>query len=158
MDPCRTSPSPDAASACEALSEQAVAERFAHCGLRRTRQREVIYRELARTCSHPTAEELLRLAHVHTPELSLATVYNTLEALVRGGLCRKIAPAGGGAWRYDADLHPHAHVSREDGTLVDLPEDLSRRIVRLDPALVEEVERRLGIKVRGVAVQVVAEG
>lgn len=135
-----------------------MAERFTRSGLRRTRQREVVYRALAHACSHPTAEELLRLAHDHTRDLSLATVYNTLDALVRAGLCRRIAPAAGGAWRYDADMHPHAHVTREDGSLIDLPDDLSQRLLRLDPDLLAEVERRLGVKVRGVAVQVVADG
>ncbi len=61
------------------------------------------------------------------PGMSLATVYNTLEALCGAGLARKIATVDGAA-RYDADLSDHAHLMTDDGRVLDVPPDLSRSI------------------------------
>src|SRR5688572_33199603 len=85
--------------------EVSVREVFARRGLRCTRQREILYEVLAECRSHPTAEDLFRLAAVRagTPgccdgglePMSLATVYNALDAFVAAGLARRIAcPCG----------------------------------------------------------------
>lgn len=86
--------------------------------------------------------------------LSLATVYNTLDALVGCGLARRLA-CPGGATRYDADVTDHVHVSTGDGRILDLPPDLSERLLSRVPAsLLDEIGRRLGVRVAGLTVQV----
>jgi len=132
---------------------------FERHGLRCTRQRERIYAALACTNAHPTAEELFKSVQDGEPGLSLATVYNTLEAFTECGLVRRIpCPSGSGACRYDADVSDHVHVTSADGRVMDLPSDLSDRLLRAVPASVlAEMERRLGVRVETVNIQIVAE-
>jgi Fe2+ or Zn2+ uptake regulation protein len=124
-------------------------------GLRWTRQREVIYSVLEACHSHPTPEELSRLVEDVEPGLSLATIYNTLDAFLACGLCNRLASADAtGAARYDADIHDHAHVQTSDGRVLDVPADLSRRVLAgLPQDLLAEIERRMGVKVGRVSVQ-----
>lgn len=126
--------------------------------LRCTRQREMVYEALALTTSHPTAEELHGMVKQHDLGLSLATIYNTLEAFVRAGLCRRI-PCPTGATRYDADMTEHVHVTTADGQVVDVPPDLGQRlIVAMGDELRAELERRLGIPMDRVGLHLVVEG
>ncbi|HYE80275.1 MAG TPA: transcriptional repressor, partial [bacterium] len=46
-----------------------------------SRQREVIYRILAGTTCHPTAEWIFQRAKEELPQLSLGTVYRNLQIL-----------------------------------------------------------------------------
>ena len=74
-------------------------ELFRAHGLRCTRQRERIYEALASSTSHPTAEELHLAVRDADGGLSLATVYNTLEAFTERGLCRRVPSAStSGGW------------------------------------------------------------
>lgn len=68
-----------------------------------------------------------------SPGSSLATVYNTLEALCDVGLCQKIITTAGVA-RYDADISNHLHVVSNDGSVLDVPEELADRISDSLPA------------------------
>lgn len=77
-------------------------------GLALTHQRMAIYRALARTDEHPTADAIYRRVHVRYPTISLATVYKTLETLQKAGLVSKYAFFSEAA-RYDANLAPHHH-------------------------------------------------
>jgi Fur family peroxide stress response transcriptional regulator len=139
------------------LSIEHVRELFHKYDLRCTRQRELVYTALASTKSHPTAEELYQAIHAVDPCLSLATVYNTLEAFTECGLTRRLAPTGTGPCRYDGDVEPHVHVSMTDGRMVDVPEDLSGRIMAgLTHELLAELEQRMGIEVGQLNLQIVA--
>jgi Fe2+ or Zn2+ uptake regulation protein len=133
-------------------------ELFRRNGLRRTRQRELVYHELLASKSHPTAEELFDAVRARDRRLSLATVYNTLDVLVERGLARRVPALCSGPSRFDADLSHHAHVTTGDGRVVDLPEDLSKRLLgAVDARVVREIESRLGVRVARVSVQVVAD-
>jgi Fur family peroxide stress response transcriptional regulator len=124
--------------------------------LRCTRQREVVYAALAGTTAHPTAEELHGLVASVEPGLSLATVYNTLEALTECGLARRL-PGGAGCCRFDAVTAPHVHVTTRDGRLIDAPADLSQRLLGgLSPELLKELELRMGVSIDHLNVQIVA--
>lgn len=126
--------------------------------LRWTRQRAVVYRTLLGSHSHPTVDELYRAVLGLDPAVSLATVYNTLEALQAVGLCVRLSGAGASCARYDADLSQHVHLALEDGRVVDLPSDLARRIVEsLQGELKIEIEKHLGGPVRRLSVQIVAQ-
>lgn len=130
-------------------------------GLRCTTQREVIYSALMASKVHPTAEELHNaVSRINdSGGISLATVYNALDAFTKHGLARRIAPTCGGstaAFRYDADISNHAHVVASDGAMRDLPPDLSQRVLsHLPRELIEEVERRMNMRIRRVGVEFV---
>lgn len=129
---------------------------FHRRGLRCTRQRELLYEALRMTTAHPTAEELLTSLGGKSAELSLATVYNTLDALEGAGLVRRLPSRRGNApARYDADVTSHVHVSTSDGRVLDLPHKISERIMAAVPAeLLDEVERITGVRVGGLHVEV----
>ena len=127
---------------------------FRDAGLRCTRQRELVYSALAATKSHPTADELFLAVRAEEPGLSLATVYNTLEAFTAAGLCRRLPSSNGtGPCRYDADTTRHAHVALADGRVLDVPASLGEALLERLPAdLIAEVEARLGVKIGDVSV------
>ncbi len=128
-------------------------------GLRCTRQRDTLFAALRATRCHPTAEELFQTVKHEDPGLSLATVYNTLDAFTKCGLVRRIATAGAGAVRYDADLAPHVHLVHEDGRITDVPEEVGRLILRrLRAEDLKAVEEATGVAVDHVSVQLMAKG
>jgi len=128
---------------------------FAEHGLRTTRQREAVYQMLCACKSHPTADELLALVHTIDPEVSQATIYNTLEILVGCRLARRIPnPSSGGACRYDANTAEHVHLVLEDGRVMDVPTDLSEKILDAMPAsILEELNARIGVGLKGIRVE-----
>ncbi len=86
------------------------AHKLKEAGLRLTPQRLLIYQTLLQSKQHPTAQDLFEKTKGQLPSLSQATVYNTLQALVRAGLIQEIGEAGDGAVHYDADLTPHVNL------------------------------------------------
>jgi Fur family transcriptional regulator, peroxide stress response regulator len=130
---------------------------FTRHKLRCTRQRMALYDALCMCKSHPTAEELYQLAAPDLGGMSRATVYNTLETLVNAGLARKM-PTATGCNRYDADTTEHLHVRmRDSGSIADVPHDLGMRLTRsLPQALLDEIERRMNIRIDGVNIQFTA--
>ena len=132
-----------------------VRDQLSRQGIRCTSQREHIFAALCATDRHPTAEELFQAVRVSSPGVSLATVYNTLEVFTSHGLCRRLAtPQGVGACRYDADVTDHAHVITGDGSVRDLPSELSGKVLGdIARGVVGEVERRMGVRVGCVKVE-----
>jgi Fe2+ or Zn2+ uptake regulation protein len=93
-------------------------------GQRVTAPRVVLYRVLRELGRHATAEEVLNAASERLPQLSLPTVYATLDLLDELGLVRRLA-AHAGAVMYDPRPEPHAHaVCRRCGSVTDLEGDL----------------------------------
>jgi len=126
-------------------------------GLRCTRQRELIYAYLRDTSSHPTAEDVFQ--HLGTDELglSLATVYNTLDALCAAGLAVRLPPSDAGEpSRFDADVSSHAHVALPDGRVIDLPRDLQAQVLDgVSEHLARALQDRLGITIDRLGVQLI---
>jgi len=83
-------------------------ERLASSGLRFTLQRRCVYDVLRQTCDHPTAEEIFMRAKTSLPDISHATVYNCLDALVACGLARKVQ-LDPGAVRFCPNMEEHCH-------------------------------------------------
>ena len=83
-------------------------ERLDAGGLRPTPQREHVYDVLLQKRDHPTAEEVFIRAKRGMPEISLATVYNCLDALVRCGLVRQVQ-LDRGATRFCPNMREHGH-------------------------------------------------
>lgn len=91
------------------------------CGLRPTRQRVGLASQIVGVERHFTAEELHREVVASGHELSLGTVYNTLQQFERMGLVRELVLEGMKAV-YDSDTsrHHHFHVMDED-SIIDIP-------------------------------------
>lgn len=77
-------------------------------GLRVTPQREHVYNVLLGKKNHPTAEEVFIRAKKGMPEISMATVYNCLDALVSCGLVRQVNQDRE-ATRFCSNMQPHHH-------------------------------------------------
>ena len=142
-------------------SEDKARRLFAEHDLRCTRQRARVYCALDACKSHPTAEELHELVNSGSEAccMSLATVYNTLEALCSAGLCRKIVSTTGSATaaRYDADIDEHLHVVTPDGRLIDVPQSVGRQLLdRIAPDDLAHLEREMGVQISRIALQVFA--
>lgn len=84
-------------------------ERLGKRGFRMTAQRRVIAETLCGPNLHLTAEEIHQRSAARLPELSRATVYNTLAELVALGEINEVAPVTGGPRRYDPN-HSHQHL------------------------------------------------
>jgi Fur family peroxide stress response transcriptional regulator len=114
----------------------ALSEKLKACDVRPTPQREVVLKVILEKRDHPTADEIFARVKSSMPTISLATVYNCLEALVQGGLVRQVnferAPT-----RYCPNLHEHAHFHDETtGRIHDvaLPADFLVRLRQILPA------------------------
>jgi Fur family peroxide stress response transcriptional regulator len=83
-------------------------QRLATRGFRFTPQREHVYAVLLRKRDHPTAEEVFIRAKREMPDISLATVYNCLDALVECGLARQVTLERG-ATRFCPNMREHCH-------------------------------------------------
>src|SRR5436190_2382763 len=77
-------------------------------GLRFTPQRQHVYAVLLHKRDHPTAEEVFIRAKRAMPEISMATVYNCLDALVHSGLARQVT-VDRGATRFCPNMREHCH-------------------------------------------------
>jgi Fe2+ or Zn2+ uptake regulation protein len=141
-----------------------VPQLFAQRGLRCTRQRKAVYEALLATTAHPTADDLFKSVAPIIAGLSLATVYNTLEALCESGLALKLAPnalpgTGATSARYDATTDDHMHVrDQHTGQVADVPMELSQQILDAIPQhLVRQIERRLNFKLHHIHLELVGD-
>lgn len=87
---------------------EALCSAFHVAGMRLTRQRLAIYRELESRCDHPDVEHLFKAVQPRIPQISLFTVYRTMNALEVAGMVWRVATWKGHA-RYDANVETHAH-------------------------------------------------
>jgi Fe2+ or Zn2+ uptake regulation protein len=90
--------------------------------VRNTRQRQAVVQALRETHTHPDAAWIHAQVRGELPNISLGTVYRTLDALVRDGLLMTIERVGQ-ATRYDYKHagrgHPHV-VCRGCGAIFDI--------------------------------------
>ena len=101
-------------------------ERLSTGGFRFTPQRQQVYDVLLQKRDHPTAEEVFIRAKKRMPEISHATVYNCLDALVECGLVRQVQ-LDRGATRFCPNMREHGHFHCSAcGTIYDvsLPHEL----------------------------------
>src|ERR1700678_514042 len=95
--------------------------RLTTSGFRFTPQRQRVYDVLVKKCDHPTADEVFIRAKKQMPEISHATVYNCLDALVQCGLVRQVQLQRG-ATRFCPNMEEHCHYYCEEcGKVVDMP-------------------------------------
>ena len=82
--------------------------KLANSGFRFTPQRHLVYQVLLERQDHPTAEVVFLRAKGTFPEISMATVYNCLDALVRCGLVRQVN-LDRAATRFCSNMRQHCH-------------------------------------------------
>lgn len=85
---------------CEALRQR---------GLKVTPQRRLIFEALRDRHDHPSAEDIYRVVTEVMPDMSLATVYHTLNDLVGMGELVSL-DVGEGKSRYDTLTRRHCHL------------------------------------------------
>ena len=117
-------------------------------GQRVTPQRLILHRALRELDRHASAEELLRSAGDRLPNLSLPTVYSTLELFEELGVVRRVA-VGSGPVLWDPRPEPHQHFAcRRCGRVLDLD-------VRVRSSAAIEAARAAGHEPDGAQVLVV---
>jgi len=97
-------------------------KRLRSVNLRPTRQRVALgWLLFAKGDRHVTAEMIYEEAKLVRANVSMATVYNTLNQFTEVGLLREIAVEGSKTY-FDTNPSPHAHFLLEDtGALIDVP-------------------------------------
>ena len=85
-----------------------LSEKLATSGFRFTPQRQHVYDVLLEKRDHPTAEEVFIRAKQDMPDISMATIYNCLDALVRSGVARQVT-VDRGATRFCPNMREHCH-------------------------------------------------
>jgi Fur family peroxide stress response transcriptional regulator len=89
-------------------SEQHLTEKLSTGGFRFTPQRQHVYDVILHKRDHPTAEDVFIRTKKTMPEISHATVYNCLDALVKCGLVRQVQLERG-ATRFCPNMEEHCH-------------------------------------------------
>lgn len=77
-------------------------------GYKVTPQRIAVYEELTKEAWHPSAEMLFERVQKRYPSMSLATVYKTMEILLKVHVIR-VLNTHEVSLRYDGDISDHAH-------------------------------------------------
>ncbi len=90
-------------------SVDVLTEQFRARGLKVTPQRQSIFRALASTTAHPTAESVYATVSAEMPTISLRTVYQTLNDLTAMGELSTL-DVGTGSTRFDPNVEPHHHL------------------------------------------------
>lgn len=84
-------------------------EKYRHLGIKLTPQRLAILNYLDGNKLHPSADDVYRAVSRQFPTMSLATVYNTLQALRDKGVLQELTIEPGKK-RYDPDSTRHHHL------------------------------------------------
>src|SRR5205823_8156054 len=109
-------------------------------GSRFPRQPAAGYDCLKNAHSHPTAEQVYLAVRQRIPNISLATVYKALEALVDCRVANKLSNSDGPA-RYDCHCDAHYHLRcLSSGEVRDLPTPFDHDLLsKIDPKLVDSL-------------------
>jgi Fe2+ or Zn2+ uptake regulation protein len=105
-------------------SPDALADLFRAKGRKITAQRQCIFRALEGDMTHPSAERVYEKVRLDMPNVSLKTVYQTLNDLADLGAI-SVLDVGTGSARFDPNVEtPHHHlVCRSCGKVRDLAAD-----------------------------------
>lgn len=112
--------------ASHCLSPNEIEARLLASGVQPTAQRIAICRFVLCQAEHPTADQVKDWADRNFPKLSLATVYNTLNLLVKAGLLKELRFPHSDKAVYDNNVSPHYHfLDEKTGELYDVsPEEV----------------------------------
>lgn len=115
-------------------------------GLRLTPQRLAIVQKIFESKEHLTAQQIYETLKPQFPSLSLATVYNTLDMLMKMGKVNVLGDIGDDNLHYDANTEPHVNLGCVMcKKIVDVPSDLAGQIS-------ENISRTSGYKLLGARI------
>jgi Fur family ferric uptake transcriptional regulator len=101
-------------------------QKFKQHGYKMTPQRRAILEALTENTSHPTAEQIHEMVRERMPDISLATVYNTLRELAEMQELWEL-DLGHGVRHYEISRGEHAHrVCLMCGRIEDVPADFGK--------------------------------
>jgi len=86
-----------------------IRDKLVEKGLKVTPQRLAILEAIVTLNNHPTAEHIIDFIRSNHPNISTATVYKVLDALVANGLLKRVK-TDKDIMRYDAILENHHHL------------------------------------------------
>jgi Fe2+ or Zn2+ uptake regulation protein len=93
------------------------------CGIQPTPQRMAVVNYILKTTTHPSADEVLDKVRKECPTLSRATVYNTLNLMVKKSLL-KTQVLREGTVVFDPNIKRHHHfIDEVSGKIYDIPWD-----------------------------------
>jgi Fur family peroxide stress response transcriptional regulator len=123
------------------MSEKTLLEALKDAGLRMTPQRMAICKELAGRFDHPTAQSVYEVVKKEYPSLSLTTVYQTLDSLLKIGVITSLGSAGDDTIHYEVNTKPHINLACLTCHRIC---DLRSQAIQ---ALEQEVQQAIGSKV-----------
>jgi Fur family transcriptional regulator, iron response regulator len=101
-----------------------IAAQLKEANVKPTSQRLAITKYVLTEADHPTADEVFAWAQKNQIHTSLATVYNTLTALVIAGLLKEYRFGHSEKLIYDSNTNDHYHfLDTESGKLTDIAVD-----------------------------------
>lgn len=123
------------------LTPAEIEHRLKAAGVQPTAQRIAIARYVLCEADHPTAEQVKAWADANFPKMSMATVYNTLNALVDAALLKKISFPHLNEATYDDNVTEHYHLLDEKtGRIFDLSTADVKVITNLSGVRIKEIE------------------
>jgi len=124
-------------------------------GYRLTPQRRQVYSILLQQRDHPTANEVFLRVKQVMPDISMATVYNCLDALVECGLVRQVN-LDRSATRFCPNMEPHCHFFCEKcGRIFDI--DFDPQSMHTEVPIPEGFKvSRFGLALRGTCARCAA--
>ncbi len=120
-------------------------ERCQQLGMRLSRQRRFILELLWQEQEHLSAREIYNRLNQRGKDVGHTSVYQNLEALSQNGVIECIERSGGRLYGNISDSHSHVNCLDSDQIL-----DIQ---VELPAALIEEVERKTGLKITDYRVE-----
>lgn len=111
----RPRPDPGAAGGSRATtSEETTIDGVRHDesrpAFRMTPQRQAVLEAVRSSRTHPSAEDVLGMVRRTSPGIGVATIYRTLDLLVRHGAIQELRLGDESITRYDGNTRRHDHV------------------------------------------------
>lgn len=111
------------------LTETEIREKLKCAGLKVTPQRFFIYKALADSMSHPSADELMKIVKNDHPNIATGTFYKVLESLVNSGLVEKVN-SDSSNMRFEAVIDKHHHLySPATGEIADYQDEELNKLI-----------------------------
>jgi Fur family transcriptional regulator, peroxide stress response regulator len=100
------------------MKAEEISSKLIDKGLKVTPQRIAILEAIIKLNNHPTAENIIEYIRKNHPNISVATVYKVLDALVENELIKKVKTEKD-IMRYDAVMESHHHIYCSDSDRIE---------------------------------------
>lgn len=108
-----------------------ILEKLKQSGLKLTPQRLAIVEFLEGNTTHPAAEDVYNAVKTDYPTISLATIYNTMDTLVKIGVVQEIL-INNDKRHFDPDITNHFHaLCRKCGGITDVFEPFTKEAAEI---------------------------